>query len=41
MKGWQRMQGLVHRPDDARFAGRDAAGALDARSMPRSPTATA
>ena len=30
VKGWQRMQGLVHRPDDARFAGRDAAGALEA-----------
>jgi putative molybdopterin biosynthesis protein len=30
VKGWQRMQGLVHRPDDARFAGRDAARALDA-----------
>jgi len=29
VKGWQRMQGLVHRPDDARFAGRDAAGALE------------
>jgi putative molybdopterin biosynthesis protein len=28
VKGWQRMQGFVHRPDDARFAGRDAAGAL-------------
>ena len=30
VKGWQRMQGFVHRPDDARFAGRDAAGALEA-----------
>jgi putative molybdopterin biosynthesis protein len=30
VKGWQRMQGLVPQPDDARFAGRDAAGALEA-----------
>ncbi|MGZ3291411.1 MAG: molybdopterin biosynthesis protein, partial [Xanthobacteraceae bacterium] len=30
VKGWQRMQGFVHRPDDARFAERDAAGALTA-----------
>ena len=30
VKGWQRMQGLVHRPDDARFAGRSAAAALEA-----------
>src|SRR6185503_15854919 len=30
VKGWQRMQGFVHRADDARFAGRDAAGALAA-----------
>src|SRR3954447_26506700 len=30
VKGWQRMQGFVHRADDARFAGRDAAGALEA-----------
>jgi putative molybdopterin biosynthesis protein len=36
VKGWQRMQGLVHRPDDARFAGRDAAGALDAALADRS-----
>jgi putative molybdopterin biosynthesis protein len=26
--GWQRMQGFVHRPDDARFAGRSAQEAL-------------
>ena len=30
VKGWQRMQGVVHRPDDARFAGRNAADALAA-----------
>src|SRR5262249_7626194 len=30
VKGWQRMQGFVHRPDDARFAGRTAADALAA-----------
>ncbi|HEY7662502.1 MAG TPA: molybdopterin biosynthesis protein [Xanthobacteraceae bacterium] len=30
VKGWQRMQGFVHRPDDERFSGRDAAGALAA-----------
>jgi putative molybdopterin biosynthesis protein len=30
VKGWQRMQGLVHRPDDARFARRSAAAALEA-----------
>lgn len=36
VKGWQRMQGLVHRPDDARLAGRDAAGALDAALADRS-----
>jgi putative molybdopterin biosynthesis protein len=30
VKGWQRMQGFVHRPDDARFAEHDAAGALAA-----------
>jgi putative molybdopterin biosynthesis protein len=28
--GWRRMQGLVHRPDDPRFSGRDAAGAVAA-----------
>jgi putative molybdopterin biosynthesis protein len=28
VKGWQRMQGIVHRTDDARFAGRSAADAL-------------
>jgi putative molybdopterin biosynthesis protein len=28
VKGWQRMQGLVHRLDDRRFAGRSAADAL-------------
>ncbi len=28
VKGWQRMQGVVHRPDDARFAGRSAADAI-------------
>ena len=30
VKGWQRMQGFVHRLDDARFAEPDAAGALAA-----------
>jgi putative molybdopterin biosynthesis protein len=30
VKGWQRMQGFVHRPDDARFAGCSAADALKA-----------
>jgi len=30
VKGWQRMQGFVHRADDARFAGRSAADALAA-----------
>src|SRR5437879_1390601 len=30
MKGWQRMQGFVHRRDDARFAGHSAADALRA-----------
>jgi putative molybdopterin biosynthesis protein len=30
VKGWQRMQGFVHRPDDARFAGRTAAEAIKA-----------
>ena len=30
VKGWQRMQGFVHRPDDGRFAGRRAADALRA-----------
>jgi putative molybdopterin biosynthesis protein len=30
VKGWQRMQGFVHRPDDARFAARGAADALAA-----------
>ena len=28
VKGWQRMQGVVHRPNDARFAGRSAADAI-------------
>ena len=28
VKGWQRMQGFVHRVDDARFAGRDARDAI-------------
>lgn len=30
VKGWQRMQGFAHRPDDARFAGRSAADAIAA-----------
>jgi putative molybdopterin biosynthesis protein len=30
VKGWQRMQGFVHRRDDARFAGKSAADALAA-----------
>jgi putative molybdopterin biosynthesis protein len=30
VKGWQRMQGFVHRPDDARFAGRRAPDAIAA-----------
>ena len=30
VKGWQRMQGFVHRPDDVRFAGRSAADAIKA-----------
>ncbi len=30
VKGWQRMQGFVHREDDARFAGRGAEDALKA-----------
>jgi putative molybdopterin biosynthesis protein len=30
VKGWQRMQGFLYRPDDARFAGRSAADALAA-----------
>jgi putative molybdopterin biosynthesis protein len=30
VKGWQRMQGFLHRPDDARFAGCSAADALAA-----------
>ena len=30
VKGWQRMQGVVYRPGDARFAGHDAADALKA-----------
>jgi putative molybdopterin biosynthesis protein len=30
VKGWQRMQGFVHRPDDVRFAGRNADEALAA-----------
>jgi len=28
VKGWRRLQGFVHRPDDARFAGADAATAM-------------
>jgi putative molybdopterin biosynthesis protein len=28
VKGWQRMQGFVHRPDDARFAGKSADDAI-------------
>ena len=30
VKGWQRMQGFVHRPDDQRFAGRNAGDAVKA-----------
>jgi putative molybdopterin biosynthesis protein len=30
VKGWQRMQGFVHRPNDARFAGRSATDAIKA-----------
>jgi putative molybdopterin biosynthesis protein len=30
VKGWQRMQGFLHRGDDARFAGRSAADAIKA-----------
>jgi putative molybdopterin biosynthesis protein len=30
VKGWQRMQGFVYRPDDARFAGRNATDAIKA-----------
>jgi len=30
IQGWRRMQGLVYRPGDARFEGRDPAGALAA-----------
>jgi putative molybdopterin biosynthesis protein len=30
VKGWQRMQGFVHRADDARFIGRDASDAINA-----------
>jgi putative molybdopterin biosynthesis protein len=30
VKGWQRMQGFVHRPDDSRFAGKSVADALAA-----------
>ncbi|MEA2989092.1 MAG: molybdopterin molybdotransferase, partial [Alphaproteobacteria bacterium] len=30
VKGWQRMQGFVHRPGDARFEGRNAADAIQA-----------
>ena len=30
VKGWQRMQGVLHCPGDKRFAGRDAKGALHA-----------
>jgi putative molybdopterin biosynthesis protein len=29
-RGWRRMQGVLHRPGDERFAGRDAKGALQA-----------
>jgi putative molybdopterin biosynthesis protein len=29
-RGWQRMQGVLHRPGDSRLAGRDAKGALQA-----------
>ncbi len=32
VKGWQRMQGFVHREDDVRFAGRSAAAALCRRA---------
>jgi putative molybdopterin biosynthesis protein len=30
VKGWQRMQGFLHRPDDARFVGRSVTEALEA-----------
>jgi putative molybdopterin biosynthesis protein len=30
VRGWERLQGIVHRPSDARFAGRSAADALKA-----------
>jgi putative molybdopterin biosynthesis protein len=30
LRGWQRMQGVLYRPDDKRFAGLDAQGALHA-----------
>jgi putative molybdopterin biosynthesis protein len=30
VRGWQRMQGVLFRPDDKRFAGRDAKGAIAA-----------
>jgi putative molybdopterin biosynthesis protein len=30
VKGWQRMQGFLHRPDDSRFAGRSAEEAIKA-----------
>jgi putative molybdopterin biosynthesis protein len=30
IRGWQRMQGFLHRPGDTRFSGRDARGALRA-----------
>jgi len=30
VKGWQRLQGLVYRPGDVRFAGRDIAAAIEA-----------
>jgi putative molybdopterin biosynthesis protein len=30
VKGWQRMQGFVHRPDDIRFGGRSATEAIEA-----------
>lgn len=29
LKGWRRLQGVVFRPDDGRFAGRDARGAVE------------
>ena len=32
VNGWQRMQGFVYRADDARFAGRSAADAIEDRA---------